>query len=198
LETELAKVRGAESSLRLELYRQLAEEKGILSAKYDREMNELRASLESKIESCDAQINELGNLRKLDSERHERVQSGLLGLEEALRGILFFLLLSSCFFTSPPHSLIVSAGAFPDSNRAAAAALEEYRTEQKIVPSNDPKAQLSSGELFALAKGRLHPVAKLGGDLRRAVASVFETLWPGRAVPDEIQALLKWIPLAPN
>jgi hypothetical protein len=49
-----------------------------------------------------------------------------------------------------------------------------------------------------LAKGRLHPVAKLGGDLRRAILSVFETLWQRRAVPDEIQALLKWIPLASN
>jgi hypothetical protein len=114
-------------------------------------LNKLRRTQESKIESCDAQINELGNLRKLDSERHDkeigvwcardrRVQSGLLGLEEALCGILFFLLLSSCFFTSPPYSLIAPVGAFPDSNRAAAAALEEYRTEQKIVPSNDPKA----------------------------------------------------------
>jgi hypothetical protein len=99
---------------------------------------------------------------------------------------------------SPPHSLIAPAEAFPDSNRAATAALKEYRTKQKIVPSSDPKAQLSSGELMALVKGRLHQVAKLSGDLRRAIVSVFETLWPGRMVPDEIQALLKWIPLASN
>jgi hypothetical protein len=98
----------------------------------------------------------------------------------------------------PPHSLIASAEAFPNSNRAAAAALKEYRTEQKIIPISDPKAQLSSGELMALVKGRLYPVAKLGRDLCRAIVSVFETLWPGRAVPDKIQALLKWIPLASN
>jgi hypothetical protein len=197
LETELAKVQGAESSQRLEFDRQLAKEKGILSAKYDREMNELRASLESKVESRDAQINKMETLRKLDSERHDKeigvwcardrkLQSGLLGLEDALRGIFPFLLPSSCSFVSPPHSLIALAEAFPDSNRAAAAALEEYRTEQKIVPSKDPKAQLSSGELMALVKGRLHPVAKLGGDLCRAILSVFETLWPGQALPDEI------------
>jgi hypothetical protein len=70
--------------------------------------------------------------------------------------------------------------------------------EQKIIPSSDPKARLSSGELVALAKGRLHLVAKLGGDLCRAIVSVFKTLWPGQAAPDEIQALLKWIPLASN
>jgi hypothetical protein len=35
-------------------------------------------------------------------------------------------------------------------------------------------------------------------DLREAIVSVFETLWSGRVVPDEIQALLQWIPLAPN
>jgi hypothetical protein len=79
-----------------------------------------------------------------------------------------------------------------------AAALEEYRAEQKIVPSSDPKAQLSSGELMASIKGRLHPVARLGGDLRQAVVSVFKALWPRRAVPDEVQTLLKWIPLASN
>jgi hypothetical protein len=98
--------------------------------------------------------------------------------------MLFVVYFPSCFpalalFMSPPHSLIALAKAFPNSNRAAAAALEEYRTEQKIVPSKDPKAQLSSGELMAFIKGRLHPVAKLGGDLRRAIVSVFETLWPG-------------------
>jgi hypothetical protein len=98
----------------------------------------------------------------------------------------------------PPHSLIALAGAFPDSNETAAAALKEYRVEQKIIPSSDSKAELSSGELVALAKGRLHPVAKLGRDLLEAIVSVFETMWPGRVVPGEIQALLQWIPLAPN
>jgi hypothetical protein len=98
----------------------------------------------------------------------------------------------------PPHSLVAPTRAFPDSNKAAAAALEEYRAEQEIVPSSDPEAKLSSGELVALAKGWLHPVAKLGGDLHEAIFSVFKTLWPGRAVPGGIQALLQWIPLAPN
>jgi hypothetical protein len=78
------------------------------------------------------------------------------------------------------------------------AALEEYRAEQKIVPSNDPKAKLSSGELMASVKGRLHPVAGLGGDLRQAVVFVFKALWPGRAMPNNIQTLLKWIPLVSN
>jgi hypothetical protein len=52
--------------------------------------------------------------------------------------------------------------------------------------------------LVALVKGQLHPVAKLGRDLHEAIVSIFKTLWPGRAVPGEIQALLQWIPLAPN
>jgi hypothetical protein len=84
----------------------------------------------------------------------------LLGLEEALRGILSFLLLSSCPFMTPPHSLIAFIGAFPDSDEAATAALKEYRVEQEIIPSSNPKAELTSGELVALAKGRLHLVAK--------------------------------------
>jgi hypothetical protein len=97
-----------------------------------------------------------------------------------------------------PHSLISFAGAFRDFDKTATAALKEYRAEQKIVPSSDPKAELSSGELVVLAKGRLHPVAKLGKDLHEALVSVFGTLWPGRAVPGEIQALLQWVLLAPN
>jgi hypothetical protein len=187
LEMELTKAQEAESSLRLEFGRQLAKEQEVLSAKYASEVDELCASLESKVESHDAQITELEASRKLDSERHDteicvwhardrKLQSGLLGLEHALRGTFHFLFPSSCSFTLSPHSLIAPAEAFPDSNRAAAAALKEYRTDQKIVPSSDPKAQLSLGELMALVKGRLHPVAKLGGDLRQAVVSVFKTL----------------------
>jgi hypothetical protein len=51
---------------------------------------------------------------------------------------------------------------------------------------------------MASVKGRLHPVAKLGGELRQAVASVFKDLWPRLAVPSDIQTLLKWIPLVSN
>jgi hypothetical protein len=100
LETELAKAREAESSLRLEFDRQLAEERKILSAEYDGKVNELRATLGSKVESRGAQIDELQTLRGLDSKRYDKeigiwrahdrkVQSGLLGLEEALRGTSF-------------------------------------------------------------------------------------------------------------
>jgi hypothetical protein len=119
-------------------------------------------------------------------------------LEHALHGILASQFPSFCSFTLFPHSLIAFVEAFPDSDGAAAAALEEYRAEQEIVPSSDPKAQLSSGELMASVKSRLHPVAGLGGDLRRAVVSVFKALRPGRAVPDEVQTLLMWIPLVSN
>jgi hypothetical protein len=161
---ELTKAREAESSLRLEFDRQLAKEQGILSAKYDSEVDELRASLESKVEGRDAEINELKALRKLDSERHDKeigvwhaqdrkLQSSLLGLEHALHGMFASLFPCSCSFTLFPHSLIALAEAFPDSDGAAAAVLEEYRAEQEIIPSSDPKAQLSSGELMASVKG---------------------------------------------
>jgi hypothetical protein len=172
-------------------------------------VDELHASLGSKVESHDAKINELKTLRKLDSERHDKeigvwrardrkLQSGMLGLEHAHHGTFASLFPSFCSFTLFPHSLIALAEAFPDSDRAAAAALEEYRAEQEIVPSSDPKAQLSSGELMASVKGRLHPVAGLVWDLRQAVVSVFKALWPGRAVPDGVRTLVKWIPLASN
>jgi hypothetical protein len=209
LEADLAKAREAESSLQLEFDRRLAEEKRILSAEFDGKVRELHATLGSEVENRDAQIAELQTLRGLDSERFEKeigvwrardrkVQSGLLGLEEALRGMFPVLLLGSCPFLPSSHPLTALAGAFPDSDESAAAALKEFRAEQGIVSRSDPKAELSSGELVALAKGRLHPAAKLGQDLREALVSVFEALWPGRAVPGEIRALLQWILLASN
>ena len=72
LETELTKDREAESSLRLEFDHQLAEEKRILSTKYESEVDELRTTLENGIKSRDARISELETLRKLDSERHDK------------------------------------------------------------------------------------------------------------------------------
>jgi hypothetical protein len=174
---ELTKTREAESSLRLEFDRQLAKEREILSAKYDNEVDELRASLEAKVESRDAKINELETLRVLDSKHHDddlsawrtwdrKLHSGLLGLEDALHGTLPSLLPRLCSFKPFPHFLAALAGAFPDSEGAATATLEKYRAELKVVPCNDPKAKFTSGELMALVKGRLHPVAKLGGKLR--------------------------------
>jgi hypothetical protein len=206
---ELTEAREAESKLRLEFDHQLAKERDILSAKYDREVDELCASLEGKVESRDAKINKLETLRKLDGEQYDqelgvwhaqdrKLQSGLLGLEDALHGTLSSLFPSFRSFRSFPYSLIALAEAFPNSDGAVAAALEEYRAEQKIVPNSDPEAKLSSGELMASVKGWLHPVAGLSGDLHQAVVSVFEALWPRRAVLDKIQTLLKWILLVPN
>jgi hypothetical protein len=172
-------------------------------------VKELRATLGSEVENRDAQITELQTLRGLDSEhfdkkigawraRDRKVQSGLLGLEEALRGILPVFFLGFCPFMPSSHPLATLAGAFPDSDESATAALKEFRMEQGIVPSGDPKAELSSGELVALAKGRLHPAARLGKELHEALVSVFETLWPGRAAPGGIQALLQWFLHASN
>jgi hypothetical protein len=190
LEMELMKTREAESSLRLEFDRRLTEEREILSAKHNSEVDELRASLESKVKHRDAKISELETLRSFDSKQHDddlsawrawdrKLHSGLLGLEEALCGRLLLPLPSLCFFKLFSHFLAALAGAFPDSNEAATAALEKYRAEQKVVPCSDPEDKFTSGELMALIKGRLHPVAKLGGELRQAVASVFKDLWPG-------------------
>jgi hypothetical protein len=196
LETELTKTQEVESSLRLEFDRQLAKEREILSVKYDSEVDELRASLESKVESRYAKISELESLRERDSKQHDtdlsawrawdrKLHSGLLGLEDALHGTLLPSLPSLCSFKLFPHFLAALVGAFPDFDGAVTAALEKYRAEQ-IVPCSDPKAKFTSGELMALVKGRLHPMAKLGGELCQAVASVFKDLWPGRAVPDDI------------
>jgi hypothetical protein len=86
-----------------------------------------------------------------------------MGLEDALHGASASLPPNFFSFRLIPQVLVALAEAFPDSDEAATAALAQYRVEQEIVPREVPKAELSSGELTALVKGRLHPVAKLGG-----------------------------------
>jgi hypothetical protein len=170
LEMELTKTREAESSLRLEFDRRLTKEREILFVKYNSEVDELRASLESKVKSRNAKISELETLRAFDSKQHDdnlsawrawdrKLHSGLLGLEDALRGTLLLSPPSLCFFKLFPHFLAALARAFPDSDEAATAALEKYRAEQKVVPCSNSEAKFTSGELMALVKGRLHPVA---------------------------------------
>jgi hypothetical protein len=58
-------------------------------------------------------------------------------------------------------------------HRTASVAVEKYRAEHDIVRCKESKAELSSEELMASTKGRLQPVAKLGSELRVAIASVF-------------------------
>jgi hypothetical protein len=137
LEMELTKTRGAESSLRLEFDHWLTKEREILFAKYNSKVDELRASLESKVESHDAKISELETLRAFDSKQHDddlnawrtwdrKLHFGLLGLEDALLGMLLLSLPSLCTFKLFPLFLAALAGAFPDSDEAATAALEKY------------------------------------------------------------------------
>jgi hypothetical protein len=78
-----------------------------------------------------------------------------MGLEDALHGTLPSPLPSFRSFRPLLHSLIALAGTFPNSDEAATAALEKYRAEQKIISDKDSKAELTSGELMALVKGRL-------------------------------------------
>jgi hypothetical protein len=127
-------------------------------------VDELRVSLESKVENHDVKISELETLRASDGKRHDddlsawhawdrELHSGLLGLEEAPHGRLLLLLPSPCLFKLFSHFLAGLAGAFPDSKGAATAALERYRAEQKVVPCSDPEDKFTSGELMAMIKG---------------------------------------------
>jgi hypothetical protein len=209
LETELAKVQEAESKLRLGFDQRLTKEKEILVAKYDAEVDELRTSQGVEIKNRDAKIRELVTLWGLDDEKHEaefsvwhardrKLHAGLQGLEHALRGAFPSLLLRFRSFMPLPLLFAVLAEAFPDSDKAAAAAVEEYRVEHHIICSKDSKAKLSSEELMALTKERLQPVAKLGSELHDVVASMFQALWPGQAVPNNVETLLRWVPLVSN
>jgi hypothetical protein len=166
LEAELTRAREAELKLQLEFDQRLPKEWEILTAKYESEVDELRASLGAKIKSYDAKIDELESLRKLDVEQHDcelslwrtwdcKLNSGLMGLGDALHGTLPSPLPSFCSFRPFLHLHIALAGAFPNSDEAATTALEKYRVEQKIIHGKDSKAELTSRELMALVKGRL-------------------------------------------
>jgi hypothetical protein len=75
---------------------------------------------------------------------------------------------------APFLSLLVAlAEAFPSSTKDVVAAVEECRAEYHIICHENPKAELSSEELMASMKGRLKPAAKLGNELRQAIASIF-------------------------
>jgi hypothetical protein len=143
LEVELTKAREAESKLQLEFDQRLAKEREILTAKYESEVDELRASLGAKVESRDAKIDKLETLQRLDGEQHDnelgfwrardrKLHAGLQGLEDALHGTLPSPLSSFRSFTPFLCLLVALAEAFPDSDRAAMVALEEYWVEQKI------------------------------------------------------------------
>jgi hypothetical protein len=62
LETEQAKAQEVESKLWLEFDQQLAEEREILAAKYEVEVDELRTLLGVDVENRDAKIGELETL----------------------------------------------------------------------------------------------------------------------------------------
>jgi hypothetical protein len=179
LEMKLAKVQEAESKLRLEFDQRLIKEREILAAKYETEVDELRTSLGIDIENHGAKISELVTLQGIDAEKHEaelsvwrawdrKLHAGFQGLEDALHDAFPPLNPRFRSFASLPFLLVALADAFPDSDKAIAAALEEYRVEQRIVRPGNSKAELSFGELMALTKGRLQPVAELGSKLRQA------------------------------
>jgi hypothetical protein len=131
---------------------------------------------------------------------HEITNSILVSRAWRMRFMVRFLLCSPafCSFAPFPLLLVAPAEAFPDSDEAAATAVDQYRVEQKIVRSEDPQAKLSSGELMASIEGRLQLVAKLGSELRQAIVSVFKALWRGQVVPGDVRTLLQWIPLISN
>jgi hypothetical protein len=197
LATELAKAKEVESMLRLEFNQQLTKEKEILVAKYETDVDELRTSQGVEIEKCDIEIRKLAGLRELDYDRHatelgvwhardRRLHADLQGLEHALHGAFPPPLLHSHFSAPFTPSFVALAEAFPSFAQDVAAAVEECWVKYHIIRHEDPKAELFSEEMMASIKGWLKPVAKLGPKLHQAVASVFQTLWPGRAVPNDI------------
>jgi hypothetical protein len=153
LETELMKTREAESSLRLEFDRWLTEEREILSAKHNSEVDELRTSLEGKVEVRDAKIIELETLRALDSKRHDddlsawrawdrKLHSSLLGLEEALHGRLPLLLPNLCFFKLFLISWPLSQGPSPTLTRPQQPRWRSTEPSRRLSPAATPRLNL--------------------------------------------------------
>jgi hypothetical protein len=116
----------------------LAKEKEILTAKYATEVDEFHALQDAELNKRDAKAQRLSDLRKSDHDRHaaklgvwrardRKFHASLQGLDHAFHGASLLSLLHFCSFASSPLSLAALAEAFPDSAKAAAAALEECR-----------------------------------------------------------------------
>jgi hypothetical protein len=114
LETDLAKAREVESKLWLEFDQRLAKEQEILAAKDEGEVDDLRASLGTKVKSRDAKIDELETLRRPDDKKHEaelglwrardrKLHAGLQGLEDALHGTFPSSVVTSPFKDDDPY-----------------------------------------------------------------------------------------------
>jgi hypothetical protein len=71
LEAELAKAKEADLTLRQEFERRLAEDKKILAAKYDAEVDELRTTQDVENEKHDAKVQELIDLRESDYNKYD-------------------------------------------------------------------------------------------------------------------------------
>jgi hypothetical protein len=98
LEAELAKAKEAELTLLREFERWLAEDKKILVAKYDTEVDELRTAQDAKNEKRNAKVQELIDLWESDYDKYNaelgvwcacdrKIHAGLQGLEDALHGM---------------------------------------------------------------------------------------------------------------
>jgi hypothetical protein len=153
LETELMKAQEAESSLQLEFDRRLTEERDILSAKHNSEVDGLRASQESKVENRDAKISELEALRAFDNKQHDddlsawrawdrRLHSGLLGLEEALHGRLPLPLSNLCFFELFFISWPLLQGSSPTLTKPQQPRWRSIEPSRRSSPAATPRLNL--------------------------------------------------------
>jgi hypothetical protein len=71
LEAELAKAKEVELTLQREVERRLAEAKKDLAAKYDAEVEKLRAAQDAGNEKRDTKVRELIDLRESDYEKYD-------------------------------------------------------------------------------------------------------------------------------
>jgi hypothetical protein len=164
LEAELAKVKDAELTLRLEFEQRLAKEKEALSAKYDTKVEELRVAQDAKNKEHDAKLLELMDLREADGAKYpeelgvwqgwdRRNHSILHGLDDALLGELSFFASPLLFPYASALLTCILAEAFPHSSDAATIIVEKCWEEYNIVRDRDSTAELSSVELAASVKG---------------------------------------------
>jgi hypothetical protein len=139
-----------ELTLRQEFERWLDEDKKVLMAKYDAEVDELRAAQDAENKKRDAKVQELVDHRESDFEKYDaelgvwrardrKIHTGLQGMEDALHGSS--LLPLRCFRSIAllPFLLATLAGAFPNSAAAAVATAEECQAEYHIVRPRIPK-----------------------------------------------------------
>jgi hypothetical protein len=198
LEAELAKAKEAELTLQQEFVRRLAEDKKVLAAKYDAEVDELCVVQDAENKKRDLVDRRESDFEKYDAElgvwhaRDCKIHAGLQGWRMLFMVRPFFR--SSTFvhlrFTCRSRKGLPRLCCCCDSCGRRVPGGVPYH------PPRGSQSQALHGGVDGVDQG-LAPSCSCPG-VTAARRCCFRTLWMGQAEPDDVDRLLLWMTLVSN